>query len=137
MGRIEFNDIYEDGIDIDKLTEYYKKRKKQEEEEKEEEKKKIKDKTIIKARKDAAIAIKLYLNALDVDGIENLSVQEIEENLKDLEKLNNLKSSNKNYNHRMYSATKEGDKDWNFDFEGDFTAQEKKEIAERLRKWFA
>ena len=135
MGRIEFNDIYEDGIDINKLTEYYKKRKKQEEEE--EKKKEIKDKTIVKARKDAAVAIKLYLNALDVDGIEELSVQEIERNLKDLEKLHNSKSSNKSYNHRMYSATKEGNKDWNFDFEGDFTEQEKKEVEKQLRKWFA
>ena len=122
MGAITFTDIYDQGIDIDELAQYYKKKKAEEQEKKNKERQKKLD----AARDAAATAIKAYFNVLSPDN--NITIGELKDNLIDLERpYKNIL--------REYKAVKTGDKDWDVKFKGDFTEEEKKDILNRIKKY--
>ena len=131
MGKIDYNDIYNQGIDLDELAEYYAMR------EKEEQEKKITEREVARrdARETAATAIYNYFNVICPAATGTaVTKEEIMEGLLEVEKKYDKAEPAQKRHYRGYSATKEGDKDWEFKFEGDYTEQEKKDFIEKVRK---
>ena len=140
MGKLSLDDIYSSGVDIDTLTKYYAARKKAEQEDAEKkrraelaEQQKKMEKEVARKRKDAAVALKAYLNAM---GRKDINLENVDDVLLDFEKTQLNKGKDRTVIHKGYSATKEGDKDWDIKFSGDMSDEEKDDIVKFIKEWF-
>ena len=119
MNKISFDEIYNSGIDIEKLTKYYEERKRVEEEDKKIEAEK-KNK-----RLKAKVALKEYLSYSNKDQYTLINIDRL---LDSIDYFLNLKENK--YNYWGYTATKEGDKKWDIRFSDKVTEAERKKLRE-------
>ena len=118
MNKINFDDIYNSGVDIDELTKYYKERKRVEEEDKRIEAEKKKRKAIAKT------ALKEYLSYNKCKYTSD-DLDKVLDSIEDFFKIEEKKD-----NYWGYTATKEGDKDWDIRFSDKVTEAERKKLRE-------
>ena len=122
MNKINFDDIYNSGVDIDELTKYYKERARAEEENKkieaEKKNKKLKAKTALK-------------EFLSYNNKCRFTSDDIDKMLDSIEEF--FKVGEKKDNYWGYTATKEGDKDWDIRFSDKVTEAERKKLRELFK----
>jgi len=121
MNKINFDEIYNSGVDIDELTKYYKERQRAEEEDKkiEAEKKNKKFK--------AKVAIKEFLSYNNKCKFTSDDIDKVLDAIEDFFALRKKKDKD---NYWGYTATKEGDKKWDIRFSDKVTEAERKKLRE-------
>ena len=122
MNKINFDDIYNSGVDIDELTKYYKERKRVEEEDKRIEAEKKKRKAIAKT------ALKEYLSYNKCRYTSD-DLDKVLDSIEEFFKIGEKKDYKDNY--WGYTATKGGgDNKWDIKFSDRVTEAERKKLRE-------